>query len=267
MTEAKLRSFADGLVDFTMKSGAAQKDGKSHMKTAEQNRINMLTTVSGVVTKYQSVWEDHEAYSESVDALAENQAQIDEQKLIVEANSGAADAKELARQTLATAANEVIGAVRAYAVRNEEPELQAKVNYSPSQIASGKASNMVTRCRTVHAAASDVAEELAKYGITPAKLTAFKKKIDAFDSMKTAPRQSRVEKSAAAQLLTQLVRSNARILDEQLDGLMIQFKDSAPGFYNEYFGARMVVASRGSHASGNGNDVETVVPAPVPANA
>jgi hypothetical protein len=226
----------------------------------------MLTTVSGVIEKYQSVWKDHEAYSEGVDALAENQSQIDEQKQIVEGNSGAADAKELARQALATAASEVIGAVRAYAVKNADAELQAKVNYAPSEITSGKASDAVARCKTVYAAANEISDSLVKYGITAAKLTAFKKKIDAFDSVKTAPRQSRVEKSAAAQLLTQLVRSNSEILNEQLDGLMIQFKDSAPSFYNEYFAARTVVDIRGSHANGNGSETPAT-PTPTPASA
>lgn len=234
------------------------------MKTSDQNRVTMLTTVEGVLTKHQNTWKDHEAFAEGEEALAEALGRIEAQAQSAQGNPGASTVKEVARQELGQAASEVIGAVRAYAKVSGDPELAAKVDYSPSDVVAGKANAVVTRNRTIHTAASEIAEALAKYGITAAKLAAFKKKIDAFEAVKSAPRQSRVEQSAAAQLLPQLVRSAVAIVHDQLDGLVIQFKAGNPAFYEEYFAARVVVDS-GSGRSDNTDVQPTPQPAPTPA--
>jgi hypothetical protein len=49
---------------------------------------------------------------------------------------------------------------------------------------------VVAQCRNIHTAATENLTALAKHGVTAAKLTAFKKKIDAFDKLKFAPRDS-----------------------------------------------------------------------------
>ncbi len=218
------------------------------MKITDQNRVNMVTATSGVIEKYKSIWKDHEAFAEGVDALDQKMEQIDEQLEHAQGNPGAKELKELARKHLCTSACEVIGAAGSYATKNSDPELAAKVGYSPSEVAAGKASDVVARCKAIWSAATEVVDDLGKYGITTAKLRLFKKRIDAFDGVKVAPRQNRVKKSAAAQLLPQLVRDAVGILRDQLDGLMVQFQQSSPKFYEEYFAARAVVDNRGSRA-------------------
>jgi hypothetical protein len=227
------------------------------MKTTEHNRLNMVASTSGVIEKYNTVWKDHEAFTEGVDALTETEAAIKYQILIAEGNPGASDLKDLTLKALSKSVNEVIGATLSYAKKVADPELAAKVNYSPTDVVAGKASEVVTRCTKIYNAASEVADELVKYGITTAKLTALNKKIDAFDKVKVAPRQSQVEKSAATQLLTQLVSEAVRILRDDLDGLMVQFQDANPNFYAEYFAARVIVDNSATHA-------ENVKPATTP---
>jgi hypothetical protein len=121
-----------------------------------------------------------------------------------------------------------------------------------------------TRCARRKEWAAEHAEYLGKYGISPGKLTKFKNAIAAFDTAKSAPSQNRVTKSAAAQLLPQLVRSAVAVVRDQLDGLMVQFKDAEPNFYEEYFAARVVGASKGSRAEKvqeNTNPVPSTQPA------
>lgn len=215
------------------------------MKTVINNRINMVTSVAGVLDKNKDTWNDHVAFSDGVVRLTDKCDQIDAQALIAAGNSGAADAKKLAREILGTAANEIIGAAGSYATKNGDAELAAKVNYSPTAVIAGKAGAVVTRCRTIHTAASGIIAELGDYGITATKLAAFKKKIDAFDGMKTTPREDVSEKRAANLLLAQVVRSAVNILNDELDGLMPQFRDANPNFYEAYFAARVVVDARG----------------------
>lgn len=246
----------------SLKPGAAKCRTRSNsiMKTSDQNRVNMLTTVQSVITKHHDTWKDHEAFAEAAEAVGEQLTNIDIQAQLAQGNPGAANAKELAKQSLATTACEVIGALRAYAAVSVDPELTAKVAFSPSDVVAGKANEVVTRCRTIHTAANEIVDSLGKYGITAAKLTAFKKKIDAFEAVKSAPRQSRVEQSVAAQLIPQLVRAAVATVRDQLDGLVLQFKDVNPTFYEEYFAARAVVDARGGRP-----DNTDVQPSPTPA--
>ena len=104
------------------------------------------------------------------------------------------------------------------------------------------------------------------YSITAAKLTAFKKKIDAYDSVKTSSREKIVQRSAANQLLPQLIRSAVNILNDPLDGLMVQFKSDQPNFYEEYFSARAIVSARGgqSNTDDKNSSLNTPTPSPTP---
>jgi hypothetical protein len=208
----------------------------------------MVTATSGVIDKYKNTWQSHEAFADGVEALGEKLSEIDEQVDIALGNPGAAQLKERERKDLGTSVCEVIGAVRSYATKNDDPELLARVGYSASDVTAGKSSDVVARCRAIWSAATEVVTDLGKYGITPAKLTLLKKRIDAYDAAKVAPRQSRVKKSAATQLLRRLVRDSVNILRDQLDGLMVQFKGASPNFYEEYFASRVVVDNRGARA-------------------
>jgi hypothetical protein len=200
----------------------------------------MLNATLGVLNNETNkpIWNDHEAFSEGVMALTESIAAIGEQTQLAQGNPGASGAKEQARLALCKAGCEIIGAVRAFAAVNADPELAAKVAYTESELTAGKANEVVTRCKGVHAAAAENLDKLGKYGVTNAKLATLKKAIDAFDALKTAPRQGRVTRSASTQLLPQLVRSAVAIARDQLDGLMPQFKEAHPNFYQEYFSAR-----------------------------
>ena len=225
----------------------------------------MVTTTTGVIVKYKEVWQDHVAFARGFAALEAEQETIDEQAQTAAGKSGAASAKKLALVALGKAGEEIIGAVLAYANEQALPELAAKVNYAPTDFISGNARKIVTRANTVHAAATEALANLADYRITAAKLTAFKKKIDAYDSVKTSPRENIVERSAANQLLPQLIRTAVNIFRDQLDGLMVQFKSEHPNFYEEYFSARSIVDTRGAqHTDSKNSPLNTPTPTPVP---
>jgi hypothetical protein len=221
------------------------------MRKEDQNRINMLTAVRGVVNapNYKETWQDRVGFGECVELLSERLASIDEQAQVAQGNFGASDVKEQARLALGISVCEMIGAVRACAAATADPELTARVAYANSRVVDGKGTEIVARCRTIWSAANDNAAALVKYGITNSKLAALKKNIDAFDAVKSAPRQGLVTKGAAVQLLPQLVRSAMSVVRDQLDGLTLQFKEANPNFYNEYFGARVIMGNRGGRTT------------------
>jgi hypothetical protein len=238
------------------------------MKKTTQNRVNMLTSVSGVLANHNETWKDHGAFAEGVDELTAAFPNIEEQTQLVLGSAGASEAKKLAVAALNAAVCEVMGAVASYATDQADAELRAKVAYAQSEVTKGKTGDVVARCKNIHAAATENLTALGKYGVTAAKLTALKKKIDAFDKLKVAPRDGVITRRAAGELQEQLVRSAVAILRDKLDRLVVQFKEANPTFYEEYFAARVVVDTRGNRS--DNTDVQpkpTVTPALAPVSA
>lgn len=91
--------------------------------------------------------------------------------------------------------------------------------------------------------------------MTAAKLTALKKKIEAFQAVQPKPRQGRVTSSAATSQLPQLFTEADSVLNERLDALVVQFKATQPVFFNEYAAARVIVDNPGGRGSRDANVV------------
>src|ERR1043166_6894337 len=104
------------------------------MRRTDQNRINMMTATSGVIDRYKNTGKDHEAFADGGEALGGKLSDIDEQAGIAQGNPGASQLKERERKDLCTSVCEVIGAVRSYATKIDDPELLARVGYSASDV-------------------------------------------------------------------------------------------------------------------------------------
>jgi hypothetical protein len=120
---------------------------------------------------------------------------------------------------------------------------------------------VVARCRNVWSNAQDNLGASAAFGVTAAKLTNLKKKIDEFEASHPKTRKSRTATRAATKAMPDSFAAVDEILNGCLDGLMAQFKDSAPEFYNEYFAARRIVDAPATRT----NKKSTPAPVPQPA--
>ena len=72
----------------------------------------------------------------------------------------------------------------------------------------------------------------------------------------------RTENGAALKQLQAQLDQVRTILEEQVDGVMLKFKASAPDFFNSYTAARKVVGQPGGHA---GKTETNTQPTPQPA--
>ncbi len=93
-----------------------------------------------------------------------------------------------------------------------------------------------------------------------AKLTALKKKIDAFETSLAKPRQQVATSSAATVELAEKFTEADAVLNKCLDKLVYQFKDSVPDLFNEYQTARSIVNLRGGRKP---TDAPTPTPTPI----
>jgi hypothetical protein len=136
---------------------------------------------------------------------------------------------------------EVAGAVHACAVATGNVELAAKVDFGRAELTRGADKTVINRAEELHGIASAVVQSLKDYGVNQTKLDALETKIESFRKTHSAPRQRVTQSSAATSQLAKLLSEFNDLLGARLDRLMVQFKTSAPDFFNEYQSARVIV--------------------------
>jgi hypothetical protein len=205
----------------------------------------MYLATQAILKTHQDVWESLGAFA---DASGEFDEQVDSIQTLLQVQTdrkgGTAD-KAQALNAVVDSAFEITAALLAYARANADDALADTMDFSRSDIVAGRDSEVLARCQNIYTHATELVASLANYGITPAKLSAFKKQTDAFAAVKTRPRQDRATGAAATKAFPELFALADELLNDRLDGLAIQFKDTQPAFYNEYTTARVIVDLRG----------------------
>jgi hypothetical protein len=93
----------------------------------------------------------------------------------------------------------------------------------------------------IHDLANTNIAALGPFGITAATLSALQTRIGAYIAVIGSPRVARVKISTATEMLdTEFARADM-ILNDRIDGLMEQFKNSGTSFYADYKNARRIV--------------------------
>ena len=174
---------------------------------------------------------------------------------ITSKQSGAVSSKDALLNTVSVAAHEVAAGIHAYAQETDDPELAAEVDFSLTDIATGRPAAVVARCTNIAALGAEHLDSLADYNITQAKLTALTKKITAFEKQVPKPRQSVARKAAANKAARRLLEEGRDLLYGRMDKLMVQFRETQPELYAEYKTARKIVNSA---AASNDRKVATV---------
>jgi len=229
------------------------------LNASQNNKLRAYLAVSAVLEKYKTVWQALVGFNKAVVEFDALLPEITDLVRIQSSRSGATTEKGAALEALGNSAFEIAAAVRSFAVENEDHELAGRVDYSLTDIVAGRENAVAARCRDILVAANGVIDSLEDYGIVPAKLTKLKGKIDAYEALLPRPRQSIGASRAATKVLPARFSEADVLLGDRLDGLMPQFKDSAPDFYNEYFAARNIVDNNGGQSA---KSTSTPTPAP-----
>jgi hypothetical protein len=185
----------------------------------------------------------------NIQTLAQNQA--------VNSTGLAADKQQLRKDMAATAAT-IAKAVYAYAKKVKNNDLAAQADVTASSMTTGRDTAAADLARNVHAAATANLANLAPYGVTAAKLTDFKARIDAYAANLSKPRDAVASSSTATRQLAAEFAAADDALNDQMDALILQFTDTDETFVADYKNARIIVDNTGGKAKA------TAAPAPTP---
>ena len=176
--------------------------------------------------------------------------------------SGAVQERDDALTAARDAALTIAGIVLSHADERRLPELVAQVQLKPSSFL-GRKEKTVQLAQQVHDAAQSVLPDLAPYGLTEARLGELRTAIAAATASLSGPRSATAAKKAATAQLDTVFRDADRILENQIDPLLVPLAKTKPEFYSEYRATRTIVDRRGARRGSPDGEPETTT-APTP---
>lgn len=207
-----------------------------------ENKLIMLKAVLSLLQQYQSLWQAATPLADVYDYLKGLVAQIEQFKqLTSQSNSGLVAAKQNLQEMLIDLAFELGSMLFAYAKRNNDPVLQAKVDFTISQLRNMRDDELATKCLSVLALGQSKAESLIEYGTTPERLSTFSELTNEYVEQLPNRRVTVSERKMANEKIKNLLAEALHATSEQLDRLMVRFKSTEPDFYASYLNARKVV--------------------------
>jgi hypothetical protein len=156
---------------------------------------------------------------------------------------GKTTSKAQRKAGLADAGYGIAASVQAYASVTGDSDLYMEVNFGRGEILKMEDEQIQQACTIILNAGLAHVANLGDYGVTAVKLTNFETLIANWHVESQLPRVAIAARKVATKAIPVLLRQMDVILKDQLDKLMVLFKDSEPTFYNTYVEARKVVDS------------------------
>ena len=219
----------------------------------------MLITTRDVLDNFKTLWSAIVAFVTARADIGTAIANIQQQELKqTGTTTGGTLDKHAARVAMCNAAAIVGGAVAAYADKQDDHELFAKVDFSAPDLLHQTEQDCAANCQAIlDAATASIAALIAAKSAAQSDLDDLKQKVGDFNTALTRPRQIRTDIKGATDQIPVLMTAADRIAERQLDRLMERFKASNPDFYSAYQVARVIVDAGGRTAT-----APTPTPAP-----
>ena len=212
------------------------------MNDVQENKLSMYRTVKTVLTTHEAEFAgipalvaQRQAFSDSIqliDQLAQNQG--------TETSGITVDKANLQQQMIDTTLR-VAGAVKALASVQNDATVEAQADLNKSSFTRVRDELRDEVAQAIHNLAQSKLALLADYGITAATLSGLQTRIDAYRLAVANPQTAKAQRHTYTTLLADEFRRADSILQDRLDGLVEQFKESGTTFYADYQNARRIV--------------------------
>jgi Carboxypeptidase regulatory-like domain len=216
------------------------------MTNRQEVKLNMYNSVLAHSNQNQRVTETIPALETSVAALKTTVTAITttvQQQL--QATKGHTQGKADSRKELCTFANEVAGAIFAFATDKKDAVLKEKAKTTFSALRNLRDEELAPACRIYYDLATTYGAEVADYGLSAAVITSFKSAIDSYESAVPAPRNATAMRMAYKATLATLFKTADGILKNKIDKLSLPLKKSNPQYMEAYTSNRRIVDTGG----------------------
>lgn len=179
---------------------------------------------------------------------------------------GVKSKRDQKRRELAKLSLSVANAVYAYAVNIKDEKLKAEVKYNSSQLKYGKITTFLQLVNGLIAKANEHADAIAEYGVNQSMIDDLTLVYMEFVEIADLPRQATVSRKMITHQISIKLKDIDDVLKNQLDKLIVLFKDSAPEFVMTFEGARVIIDHRATRKPSKGSIGEDTVSPDFPSN-
>ena len=155
-------------------------------------------------------------------------------------NTGVAETKKTIRERLQNQVYALSSATYAFATFTEKPELVLRVNYTQTYFKTLRDAELQSVCTNLITNVEPFIPALEPYGITPSTVIILSDTINLFAANINKPQERIETKKEATAKIAALLKSTAKLLNTQLDPLMIGLKTTEPDFVVLYSYLRRV---------------------------
>lgn len=229
------------------------------MTDAQSNNLDMYLVVQDFYQDNQAIIDTVLARANAFAQLNANITAINQQAAGQSTNTtGVAQDKSALRDTLDNITAATLATAKAWANANSNNTLAAEFDYSLSEIQRIKDDTMQAFCDHRIQLINDNLAALVDYGIDAAAITAWQDALNAYTAVLESPRQAINTRALHTQNLKTLFSATSELFTEQLDPLMLRFKQENPPIYAAYKQARIVINRRSGGTDSNQPNTITI---------
>lgn len=223
------------------------------MTDPQSNQLDMLLVL-------RDYYNAHKPAIDAVPILALNFPKVATNIAVINSNlagqsaniKGVAQTKENLRNNLNELTFNVLGIARAWAVAEEDATLAEEFKVTESGLEKIKDDTIAAYCTHRYGLVNDNLAAMADYGLTAATMTTWQDAITDYENAVATPREAINTRSTFTDNLKTVFDDTMKLLKDNIDPVMLNFKTSDPELYNGYVKARIIIDRKGP---GGSNDV------------
>ncbi len=209
------------------------------MMKRQINAQNMFQSILNEMDDNNSIWNGNSAMSAVVASLINYMQLLTDAGTTQIANTkGITQSKMQNRATLIQLALQHSAAGMAYAASTDNTELKISSKVLYSTLNRAKDVELVDMCQNLYNWVNPYAASLSDFGADATTLSSFQNAITNYIPIGVQPKVAIAYKRVATTNVKTQLAAMKTLVKEQLDLLMLQYKTTAPDFYNEYMGLR-----------------------------
>lgn len=212
------------------------------MQKRLENKLTMLKAVLSFLKQNRSMWENSPVMVELVNKLEVLIGEIESIRLVIDNDITGITAEKMAQQlALTDKSYELSSILYAMASSTENRILQGKVDYSETDLQKTRGGDLISTSVSIAELVRENLPALVPYSLTEADVIRFEELIDNYTKNLPTHRVSVAERKSAIERLKEAFSKVDTLINEQLDRMMVRYRNTMPDLYATYINARMIV--------------------------
>ena len=212
------------------------------MTDSQENKRSMGMAVMAVLDANNAIWSASAGANTIVTNLRNTITLIDTNAVIQAGNTTQITAAKTEARTLLTSiAIKVAKGGFAYANVNGNTALAGQFDYERTDIVNARDTIVMDITQIILDAAHANDAAIADFGVTAADITELDSSRTTYGGLIAAPSNAINTRATATATLVDLFKTMMDVLNNQMDAIMVTYKDSEPAFYQQYTESRKII--------------------------